>query len=110
MKDKAKYLHDILESITYIGEYLGKRRSFEIYTNKRQLRRSVERELEIIGEAMNNLLKLDPNISISDSRKIVGLRNIIIHAYDSVDDALVWDIIENHLPLLKTEITELLKN
>jgi uncharacterized protein with HEPN domain len=104
-----KYLYDVKTSIEYIHEYLGARRSFSKYQSDRKLRRAVERELEIIGEAMNNLLKIEPDIAITAARKIVGLRNRIIHAYDAVDDPMVWDIVINLLPFLAEEVEGLLK-
>jgi uncharacterized protein with HEPN domain len=55
-------------------------------------------------------LKLDPEIDISDSRRIVNLRNLVIHAYDSVDNVIIWGIIDNDLPLLRNQVSELLKN
>jgi uncharacterized protein with HEPN domain len=53
-------------------------------------------------------MKIMPDISITNKEKIVGTRNRIIHAYDSVDDILIWEIINKHLPLLKEEVTALL--
>ena len=104
-----KYLLDILTSVDSIYEYLGKQRSFNIYAANKQLRRSVERELEIIGEAVSRLLQLNPDITISNARKIISLRNRVIHAYDSVDNETVWGIVINHLPKLKEEIIKLLE-
>jgi uncharacterized protein with HEPN domain len=75
--------------------------NFISYQNDKLRRRAVERELEIIGEAINHALKVEPTLNISDARNIVGLRNWLIHAYDSVDDALVWSVIEKYLPNLK---------
>jgi uncharacterized protein with HEPN domain len=71
-------------------------------------KRAVERNLEIIGEAMNRILKHDESITITSSRKIVDMRNRIIHGYDSLTDEAVWGIILNHLPALKVEIEQLL--
>ena len=68
---------------------------------------AVERNLEIIGEAINNVLKLAPDISISSARKIVDMRNRLIHAYDAVDDYVIWAVINTHLPQLKIEIDAL---
>ena len=103
-----KYLLDILTSIDSIYDYLGGQRNFDAYIANKQLRRSIERELEIIGEAVSKILQLNPNISISSSRKIVSLRNRVIHAYDSVDNETVWGIVINHLPKLKDDIDKLL--
>ena len=72
------------------------------------VRRSVEREIEIIGEAMNRILKTNPQLPITSARKIVGQRNMISHAYDSIDNEMIWDVVVNHLPKLKTEVENLL--
>jgi uncharacterized protein with HEPN domain len=68
-------LLDIQIAIDSIFEYLGENRNFEHYRTNKLLRRAIERELEIIGEATSKLLKLDPEISIADARRIVNLRN-----------------------------------
>jgi uncharacterized protein with HEPN domain len=73
------------------------------------LRRAVERELEIIGEATSKILKIDENIEISNARRIVDLRNWIIHGYDKVDDVVIWGIVSKDIPQLEKQITELLK-
>ncbi len=105
--DVKKYLLDILTSIDSINEYIGKPRIYREYLAKKSLRRSVEREIEIIGEAVNRILKIDDTIIITNARQIVNLRNKIIHAYDSIDDALIWSIVINHLPELQKEIKNL---
>ncbi len=74
------------------------------------MRRGVERELEIIGEAMNRILQLDNEIEISHARKIVNFRNWVIHGYDKVDDVIVWGIISKHLPELKIQVKKLLES
>ena len=104
-----KYLFDIQESISSIEQYLGDKRDFNIYTSDKMLRRAIEREFEIIGEAMNRIDKLDSTISISSKIQIIGMRNRVIHGYDKIDDALIWGTIVRHLPRLKEEITQLLK-
>ena len=73
------------------------------------LRRAVEREFEIIGEAMNRLDKLDTGIPISAKSQIISMRNRVIHGYGKIDDGIVWGTIVRHLPILKQEITELLE-
>ena len=104
-----KYLFDIRTSIDSINDYLGEHYRFDVYVANKQLRRSVERELEIIGEAVGRILQLDANITISNARKIVNLRNRVIHAYDNVNDETVWGIVINHLPKLRDEVEVLLK-
>lgn len=105
-----KYLLDIQIAIDSIFEYLGENRNFEHYQTNKLLRRAVERELEIIGEATGKLLKLDPEIQINDARRIVNLRNWVIHAYDNVDDMIIWGVINKNLPGLKLQVDALLKN
>ncbi|MEC4003090.1 HepT-like ribonuclease domain-containing protein [Flavobacterium sp. SUN052] len=80
----------------------------EEYLSNKTKRRAVEREIEIIGEAMNKLLKINPEIAISYSRIIVDLRNKVIHSYDSVDDILIWKIIMKDFPILLEEVKHLL--
>lgn len=72
------------------------------------LRRAVERELEIIGEAVNRLLKLNEDLLFQEARRIVDLRNFVIHGYDKVDDVIIWGIIIKDLPRLKSEVQRLL--
>lgn len=111
MTDEAKkYLSDILTAINSIETYIEGKRLFAVYQQNKLLRRGVERELEIAGEATNYLLKLNENINLSYAKKLISLRNRIIHAYDAVDDAIIWDIVINHLPNLKIEIEGLLNS
>jgi uncharacterized protein with HEPN domain len=104
-----KYLFDIQSSIDSINEYLGDKRDFNTYLSNKLLRRGIERELEIIGEAANRILKIDSSIPIDNARKIVDLRNWVIHGYDKIDDVIIWSIISRQLPLLKKQVETLLK-
>ena len=74
------------------------------------LQDAVERNIEIIGEAMKGLLILNPNIQITDARRIVDARNKIIHGYDEIENTQIWNIIINHLPILRIEAENLLSN
>jgi uncharacterized protein with HEPN domain len=107
-RDEKKLLVDIVESINSIDEHLEGKRILEEYMLNKTKRRAVEREIEIIGEAMSKLLKINPNVSISYSRIIVDLRNKVIHAYDNVDDILIWKIINKDIPQLLNEANALL--
>ena len=69
----------------------------------------MERNIEVIGEAMNRILKSGADVLITNSRKIVDARNYIIHGYDSLSVDILWSIVINHLPKLKSEVTDLLK-
>ena len=104
-----KYLFDIQTSINSINEYLGSKRDFNEYENNKLLRRGIEREIEIIGEAANRIYKIDSTIKIDNVRKIIDLRNWVIHGYDKIDNVVIWGIISKQLPLLKNQIDELLK-
>ena len=108
-REIKKYLFDIVTSIDSVNEYLGESRNFFEYQDNKLLRRGIEREIEIIGEAISRILKLDPDIQINNARKIVDTRNWVIHGYDKVDNVIVWGIVSNHLPKLKIEIEEMLK-
>lgn len=83
---------------------MGDKRDFIEYQNNKLLRRAIEREIEIIGEAMNRALIEDPDLETENARKIVDTRNWVIHGYDKVDDVIIWGIISKHLPKLKEEI------
>jgi uncharacterized protein with HEPN domain len=112
MEDSVKkHLEDILiaiEEIDVFFEKLPKR--FDEFVNNLLLRRAVERSIEIIGEAMNRILKVDSTISITNARKIVDTRNYIIHGYDTLAIDILWSIVVNHLPRLKEEVIVFLKN
>jgi uncharacterized protein with HEPN domain len=78
------------------------------YQNDVKTKRAVERNIEIIGEAVNRILKVNPDFKIENSRNIVGTRNRIIHSYDNISDDMIWSIVVNSLPKLKVEIKSLL--
>lgn len=103
------WLYDILNSINEIESYFVETpKMFEIYQNDLKTKRAIERNIEIIGEAMSRILKENNSIEISNSRKIVDVRNRIIHGYDSVSDDVIWGIVIKNLPVLKTEVSQLI--
>jgi len=104
------WLYDILLSISEIESYFeGKPKRFEDYIKDIKTKRAVERNIEIIGEAVNRILKKDVDFYIDNAQKIIGTRNRIAHGYDKTSDDLIWSIVINHLPKLKSEITALLE-
>lgn len=106
-----KYLTDILNAILEIESFMNTRpRLFETFCNDTLFRRGVERNIEIMGEAMNRALKITPTLPITASRKIVDTRNFVIHSYDSLKPDILWSIVINHMPILKKEIETLLLN
>jgi uncharacterized protein with HEPN domain len=100
-----KYILDVEAILEEIDFVKSKHKSFADFDNDILARRAIERHLEIIGEAVNNIRKIDPAIKISSVEQIVNLRNLIIHAYDTVDSGILWGIIQKDIPVLKTEIS-----
>jgi uncharacterized protein with HEPN domain len=110
MQDEIKvWLEDIEKAIAEINDFLPEPRNFLEFEKDIKTKRAVERNIEIIGEAMSRILKINPEIEISDSRKIVDTRNRIIHGYDSVSDDVIWLIVVRYLPALDKEIKEIKK-
>lgn len=108
-----KWLLDIKIAISEIeGYFLEHPKDFFKYQKNVMLKRAIERDLEIIGEAMNRILTRDNefSIKITNAKLIVGLRNQVIHAYDNISDESIWSILLNHLPKLKIEVDALLEN
>lgn len=106
-----KYLEDISLAIAEIEDALKVRgRDFNIFVEDYVFRKFIERNIEIMGEATNRILKIDPNIKITSARKIVDTRNYVIHAYDSLRPEILWAIVINHIPLLGKEVRHLLSS
>ena len=106
-----KWLYDIKIAIDEIDGYFdGKEKNFFQYRNNIMLKRAIERNFEIIGEAINRIITRDNSFEsrITNAKAIIGLRNQVIHAYDNISDENIWSIIINHLPKLKDEINNLI--
>lgn len=104
-------LEQIKDSVSFVLAALeGK--TLSDYSGDRLLRQAVERNLEIVGEAVGRLRRDDPDAAsrLSEHERIVAFRNVLIHGYDLVDDELVWDTIETKLPVLLSEVEELLQD
>ena len=108
-RDPRAFLWDVCDAAEAIAEFT-KESDFEIYAASNLLRAGVERKLEIIGEALNQLSKIDPSITarIPDTPKIVAFRNLLIHGYAVVDHIRVWRIIHESLPALRATAKALL--
>ncbi|MDP1622883.1 MAG: DUF86 domain-containing protein [Bacteroidales bacterium] len=105
-----KWLYDIQEAIKEIDSFFVKQpKDFNEYKSNILLKRAIERDLEIVGEAISRILKVDPDFPIENAKRIVGLRNQIIHAYDNISDENIWAIISKHIPLLQEEINILIQ-
>jgi uncharacterized protein with HEPN domain len=110
MQDEIKvWLEDIEKAISEINDFLPEPRNFLEFEKDIKTKRAVERNIEIIGEAMSRILHVEPDILISNSRKIVDTRNRIIHGYDSVSDDVIWLIVVRYLPVLDIEVKEIKK-
>jgi uncharacterized protein with HEPN domain len=107
--EARKYLFDIEQAARRLAEFT-EGRSLETYVADAMLRAAVERQFEIIGEALTQLRKLDPDVcgAVTDASRIIAFRNILIHGYADVDDRLVWNIVETKLPTLTREVTQLI--
>ena len=108
-RDPRKYLYDIKLAVGRLTSF-SDQKSFEDYQDDEMLRSAVERQFEIIGEALSQLLKTDPGIArtITGYQRIIAFRNILIHGYAVVDNQVVWDVLQNQLPVLAKEVDELL--
>lgn len=102
-------LTDIEQAIREINEFLPAERNYIAFQGDLKTRKAIERNIEIIGEAMDRILKTDPDFQITDSRKIVDTRNRIIHGYDSVSADVIWLIVNRYLPILEKEVKEILQ-
>lgn len=104
-------MSDMLQAISEI-EMAEARfgRQYETFENDIIFRKFVEQNIEILGEAMNRILKIEPSVQITSARKIVDTRNYVIHAYDSLKPDILWAIVINHIPRLKTELTLLINS
>ena len=98
----------MLNAIKEIESFIGESQDFSFFQNDIKTKRAVERNIEIIGEAMSRILARDNSIELSNTRKIVDTRNRIIHGYDTVSDDILWNIIIQNLPVLKQEIITLI--
>jgi uncharacterized protein with HEPN domain len=102
-------LYDILNAVIEIESFIEDLpEEFNAYQNDLKTRRAIERNLEIIGEALNRILKKSISISITNARKIVDTRNRIVHGYDSLSDEMIWSIVLYEIPILKHEVSLLL--
>ena len=106
----AASLQDIQLSIEEIFEFLGDKRDFLAYQSEKMKKKAIERNLEIIGEAVNRILKIDALFPLENAKNIIGTRNRIIHSYDNISDEVIWSIIMRDLPQLKIEVDKLLED
>ena len=104
-----KYLSDVLLAIELIEQFTSTIIDYDSYVADLKTQSAVERQLTIIGEAVNKFDKLYPDSTLVNAKRIVGFRNRLIHVYDKIDPAMIWAILINHLQPLKAEIVKKLE-
>lgn len=109
-RDPEKYLHDMLSSCEFLLEFTAGKTVGD-YIDDRAFRSALERELQIIGEALIQLEKVAPAVAaeIPEYENIIGFRHVLVHGYDSLDPATVWNVIETKLQALAKKLKSLLK-
>lgn len=108
-REARAYLYDVVQAATLVAEFT-RGRDFGAYASDAMLRAAVERQFEIIGEALSQLARIDPETAgqVADYRRVIAFRNILVHGYAGVDDRLVWDMVVTHLAGLRRDVERLL--
>ena len=108
--ETKKYFFDIAEACDLIAQFIAGK-TLADYQKDPLLRSGVERQFEIIGEALNQAIQHDPSIEelISNSSRIISFRNRLIHGYATISDKVVWGILETNLSVLTQEVKDLLE-
>lgn len=103
------YLQDVLDSINEMESYfIDYPMQYEVFESDFLRRSAVERKVEIMGEAINRILKNDPNFMLPNAKDVINTRNRVIHVYDSVTPEFLWGLVIKHIPQLKVEIEKIL--
>jgi len=104
------WLEDINRSIDEIFDFLPEKKDFFEFQSDLKTKKAIERNIEIIGEAVNRILNYEKsNIEIQNARQIIGTRNRLAHEYDNISDEIIWTIVIRELPKLKQEILDFLE-
>ncbi len=108
--ESLKHLYDMQQACRLLAAFIAGK-TLGDYSADAMLRSAVERQLTIVGEALNRLKKIEPTAvsSVTDARQIIAFRNILVHGYDIVRDEVVWGILEADLPILSREVNTLLE-
>ena len=104
MSRSQKYLVDIQLAIEAVVEFISDSPDCTAYQADHKTRSAVERQLAIVGEAVNQLRRAWPEVNLPNTKQMIDFRNRLIHSYDNVNDAIVWTIVRKHLPPLKREV------
>lgn len=104
-----KHLQDVLDAINELeGFFEGYPRRFDVFEKDGLRICAVERKTEIMGEAINRILKRNPEIKLPNAKEVINTRNRIIHGYDSVETDFLWGLVVRHIPILKKDIERLM--
>lgn len=106
--DLEKFLVDIKMAMDRIDVHLQRKRDWNLFSQSITVQSAVKYEFSVIGEAVYELMKLKPDFTITNAIRIIGFRNRMVHEYDAIDNAQVWNIVVNYLPVLQKEVEELL--
>ncbi len=104
-----KYISDIVTAIELIEDFTSTASSFSDYEKDIKTQSAAERQLGIVGEAVGKFNGLGLKQTLINGHQIIGLRNRIIHAYDAIDQSIIWVILRKHLPILMDEAKALMK-
>lgn len=103
------YLQDVLDSIIEMDSYfIDYPMQYEVFEKDYLRRSAVERKVEIMGEAINRILKIDAMFELPNAKEIINTRNMVIHGYDSVTPEFLWGLVIKHIPILKKDIESIL--
>ena len=104
-----KHLQDVLDAINELESFfVDYPRRFDVFEKDRLRILAVERKTEIMGEAINRILKRNPSFTIPNAKEVINTRNRIIHGYDSVETEFLWGLVIRHIPILKNDIEHLI--
>jgi uncharacterized protein with HEPN domain len=108
-REVDKYLYDVLTACNAIRQFTADK-TLKDYQSNLMLRSAVERQLMIVGEALNQAVHIQPDLSeqIGEVREIVNLRNIIVHGYAVVENETIWGIVTDEVPALVKQVSKLI--
>lgn len=110
-EDILKYLEDVRMACEDVEQFLSNYpRRFDVFAKDRLMISAVERKVEIMGEAINRILKRQPEFAIPNARAIIATRNRIIHSYEKVESEFLWGLVLRHIPNLKRDVEDIINS
>lgn len=106
-----KYLEDVRMACADVEQFFKNYPNrFDVFAQDRLMIRAVERSVEIMGEAINRILKKHPDFDLPNAKAIVQTRNRVIHSYEKVENEFLWGLVKRHIPKLKIDVELILSN